>query len=50
MTQADMTKLAIAGAVLFAGYKYGNGMVKAGCVAVAAGVIAKRVPYVKDVL
>lgn len=50
MTQADMTKLAIAGAILFGAYKYGNGVVKAGALAVAAGVVAKRVPYVKDVL
>lgn len=50
MNQSDMMKLAIAGGILFAAYKYGNGLMKAGAVAVAAGVIAKRVPYVKDVL
>lgn len=50
MTSADLTKLAIAGGILFAGYKYGNGMVKAGAIAVAALVVAKRVPYVKDVI
>ena len=50
MTQEDMTKLAIAGALLFGAYSYGNGLVKAGAVAVAAGVIAKRVPYLQDVL
>jgi hypothetical protein len=50
MNQADLMKFAIAGGILFAAYKYGNGMVKAGALAVAAGVIAKRVPYVKDVL
>lgn len=50
MTSADMTKLAIAGGILFAAYKYGNGLVKAGALAVAAGIVAKRVPYVKDVL
>jgi hypothetical protein len=50
MNQAELTKLAIAGGILFAAYKYGNGMVKAGALAVAAGMIAKRVPYVKDVL
>lgn len=47
---ADMMKLAIAGSILFAAYKYGNGMMKAGALAVAAGIVAKRVPYVKDVL
>jgi hypothetical protein len=50
MTQADLMKFAIAGGILFAAYKYGNNMVRAGAVAVAAGVIAKRVPYVKEVL
>lgn len=50
MTQSDMMKLGIAGAILFAAYKYGNGLVKAGAVAVAAGIVAKRMPYVKDVL
>ena len=45
-----MKKLAIAGAILFAGYKYGNAYVKAGALAIAAGIVAKRVPYVKDVL
>jgi hypothetical protein len=50
MTQGDLMKLAIAGGILFAGYKYGNGLVKAGAVAIAAMIVAKRVPYVKDVL
>lgn len=50
MTQSDLLKLAIAGGILFAAYKYGNGIVKAGAVAVAAGIVAKRVPYVKDVM
>lgn len=50
MTQADITKLALAGGILFAAFKFGPPMVKAGAVAVAAGVIAKRVPYLRDVL
>lgn len=50
MSQSDLTKLAIAGGILFAAYKYGNPMVKGGAIAVAAGIIAKRVPYIKDVL
>lgn len=50
MTSSDMTKLAIAGGILFAAYKFGPPMVKAGAVAVAAGVIAKRVPYLNEVL
>lgn len=47
---ADMTKLAIAGAILFAAYKYGNGVMKAAALAVGATVVAKRIPYVKDVM
>lgn len=48
---ADQLKgLAIAGAILFAAYKYGNSMVKAGALAVGATIVAKRIPYVKDVM
>jgi hypothetical protein len=50
MNQADMMKYGIAAGILFAAYKYGNGMVKAGALAIAAGVVAKRTPYLKDVL
>lgn len=46
----EMTKLAIAGAMLFAAYKYGNGMVKAGALAIAATVVAKRIPYINAVV
>lgn len=49
MTQADLMKYGIAAAILFAGYKYGNGMVKAGAVAIAATIVAKNTPYLKDV-
>lgn len=50
MDSAQLTKLAIAGGILFAAYRYGNAMVKGGAVAVAAGIVAKQIPYVKDVL
>ncbi len=50
MTTDDMKKIGIAGVILFAAYKWGNGLMKAGAVAVAAGIIAKRVPYVREVL
>jgi len=50
MSQSDLTKLATAGGILFAAYKFGPGWAKAGALAVAAGIVAKRVPYVKDVL
>lgn len=50
MDQSDVMKLAIAGGILLAAYKFGPGWAKAGALAVAAGIVAKRVPYVKDVL
>lgn len=50
MNQSDMMKLAIAGSILFVAYKFGPGYVKAGALAVAAGIVAKRVPYVQEVL
>lgn len=50
MTQAEITKYAIAGAILFAAYKYGNAMVKGGAIAIAAVAVGARLPYVKDVL
>jgi hypothetical protein len=50
MTQAEMMKYGIAAAILFAGYKYGNPMVKGGAVAVAAVIVARRVPYLKDAI
>lgn len=50
MNREDLTKLAIAGGILFAAWKFGPSYVKAGALAVAAGVVAKRVPYVREVL
>jgi hypothetical protein len=50
MTQSQLMNLAIAGGVLFAAYKYGSAEIKTGAVAVAALIVAKRVPYVKDQL
>lgn len=50
LSKEDLKKLAMAGALLFAAYKWGPAPVKAGALAVAAGVVAKRVPIVKDVL
>lgn len=46
----DVTKLAITAGIVFAAYKWGNSMVRAGAVAVAAVALAKRVPYVQEVL
>lgn len=50
MNQSDLMKYGIAAGILFAGYKYGNGMVKAASVAVAAVIVAKRVPYINQVM
>lgn len=50
MSTENLTKLAIAGGILFAGYKWGNSMVKGGAIALAAVVIGKQVPYLKDVI
>lgn len=50
MTTEQLTSLAIAGGILFAAYKFGPAAVKAGAIAVGAVMIAKQVPYVKDVL
>lgn len=48
MTSSQMTNLAISAGILFAAYKFGPGVVKAGAVAVAAVIVAKNVPYVQD--
>ncbi|GGI16907.1 hypothetical protein [Oxalicibacterium faecigallinarum] len=50
MNQSQITALAIAGGILFAGYKFGPSYVKAACLAVGAVAVAKRVPYVNAVL
>lgn len=48
MTQQQMMDLAIAAGILFAAYKYGTAEVKTGAVAIAATIVAKKIPYVKD--
>lgn len=40
--------LAIAGAIVFAAYKYGSGVVKGGAISIAAVMAAKQIPYVKE--
>lgn len=50
MDADSLKKLAVAGAIIYGAYKYGNPMVKAGAIAVAAVVVARRVPYVSVVL
>lgn len=50
MDQSQLMKLAIAGGIVFAAYKWGNSMVKGAALAVGAVAVAKNVPYVKEVL
>jgi hypothetical protein len=50
MDSATLTKYAIAGGILFAGYKFGPSVVKAACLAVAAVAVARQVPYVNQVV
>lgn len=49
LSKEKLTKLAIAGAILFAGYKYGSPQVKAAAFAIGATIVAKQVPYLRDV-
>lgn len=46
----QMKSLGITAALLFAAYKFGPAPVKAGALAVAAVVIAKRIPMVNQSL
>lgn len=50
MNSQQIMPYAIAGAILFAAFKYGSGYVKAGAVAVASVAIARHIPYVNAVL
>jgi hypothetical protein len=50
MSQADLMKYGIAAAIAFAAYKYGGTYGKAAAVAVVAVAVARRTPYVKEVL
>lgn len=51
MTQTEMTKLAMAVGLCFAAYKFApHPAVKAGAVAVAAVIVARRAPILKDAL
>ncbi|MGB4345323.1 MAG: hypothetical protein WBJ21_02885 [Burkholderiaceae bacterium] len=50
MDQATMMKYGIAAGIIFAAYKYGNGMVKGAALAIAGVAVAKRIPYVNEVI
>lgn len=45
----DFKKLAIAGGLLFAAYKFApNALVKGGVLSVAAVIVAKQIPYINE--
>lgn len=50
MTQAEMMKYGIAAAALFAAYKFGGKYGAAAAVAIGAVAVAKKLPYVKEVV
>lgn len=51
MNAADMTKYAIAAGLLFVAYKYApNAAVKGAVLGVAGTIVAKKLPFVKDVI
>jgi len=50
LSQADMMKYGIAAAALFAAYKFGGKYGAAAAISIGAIAVAKRVPYVKEVL
>lgn len=50
MSQSDLMKYGIAAGILFAGYKFGGKMGAAAAVAVGAVIVAKRVPYLNQVI
>jgi len=50
MNTTDMTALAIAAGIVFAAYKFGPAPVRAGALAVASVMVAKRIPYVQNQL
>jgi hypothetical protein len=50
MTSAQLQAMAISAAILYAAYKYGPSVVSGGAVAVAAVLVAKKLPYLQDQL
>lgn len=50
MDTAQLTKLGIAAGIVFAGFKFGNPMIRAGAVAIGAVIAAKQVPYLNEVI
>lgn len=50
MSQADLMKYGIAAAIAFAAWKFGGTYGRAAAIAVGSVAVARRLPYVKEVL
>jgi hypothetical protein len=50
MDMDKLKKLAIPAGLVFAAYKFGPASIKGAAVAIGAIMVAKQLPYVKDVL
>ena len=51
LTTSEITKMGLAVGLCFAAYKFvGHPAVKTGAIAIAAVIVAKRLPYVGDAL
>jgi len=50
VNSADLMKLGISAAILFAAYKFGGTWGKAAAVSIGSVAIAKRLPYLGDVV
>jgi hypothetical protein len=50
LSQENLMKLGIALGVVYAAWKFGPAWAKAGALGVGAVIVAKQVPYVKEVL
>lgn len=51
MNTSDLMKLAIAGGIVFGVYKFApSAAVKAAALGVAGTIVARQIPYVKDVI
>jgi hypothetical protein len=50
MNTQNLMPYAVAGALIFAAWKFGSGIVKPAALAVGAVAVAKHIPYVNNVL
>lgn len=47
---ANLTRLGIAAGILFAAYKFGPKQMQGAAMAIGAVVVAKQIPYLKEVV